>query len=134
VTKLHAVNGSGATEEAAIASDRLVEGAPMTRTSLDYERNNKLYAGEWSADVGAWRVKYEEWEFCHLLEGACELVGDDGETQRYAAGRQLHRRARFQRRLARHRADEKALRGALRLSPPSMRGPREARGGCAREH
>jgi uncharacterized cupin superfamily protein len=86
VTKLHAVRGSGATEEAPIAADRLVEGAPMTRTSLDYAKDEKIYAGEWSADVGAWRVTYEEWEFCHLLEGECELVGDDGETQRYKAG------------------------------------------------
>lgn len=86
MTKLHAVNGSGATEEAPIAADRRVEGAPLTRTSLDYAKDEKIYAGEWSAGVGAWRVKYDEWEFCHLLEGACELIGDDGETQRYAAG------------------------------------------------
>jgi len=86
VTKLHAVDGAGATEEAPIAADRLVEGAPTSRTSIDYERNEKIYAGEWSAGVGAWRVRYDEWEFCHVLEGACELVGDDGETQSYAAG------------------------------------------------
>jgi uncharacterized protein len=53
VTKLHAVRGSGATEESLIATDRLVEGAPMARTSLDYARDDKIYAGEWSADVGA---------------------------------------------------------------------------------
>lgn len=82
MTKLHAVRGEGVTEESPIAADRLVEGAPMTRTSIDYERNEKIYAGEWSAEIGAWRVKYEEWEFCHVLEGACELVGDDGATQR----------------------------------------------------
>jgi uncharacterized cupin superfamily protein len=36
--------------------------------------------------VGAWRVNYEEWEFCHLLEGACEITPDGGEPQRFAAG------------------------------------------------
>jgi uncharacterized cupin superfamily protein len=86
VTKLHAVDGAGATEEAPVAADRLLEGAPIARTSIDYERSEKTYAGEWSAGVGAWRVSYDEWEFCHVLEGACELVGDDGETQRYQAG------------------------------------------------
>lgn len=70
----------------AVASDRLVEGTPTTRTSIDYERDEKLYAGEWSADVGAWRVSYDEWEFCHVLDGACELVPDDGPAQRFAAG------------------------------------------------
>ena len=78
VTKLHAVRGEGATAVNAIAQDRLVEGAPLTRTSLDFEHNEKTFAGEWSADVGAWRVNYEEWEFCHVLEGACELFPDGG--------------------------------------------------------
>jgi uncharacterized protein len=45
-----------------------------------------VFAGEWSADVGAWRVTYDEFEFCHVLEGACELVGDDGNAQRFSAG------------------------------------------------
>ena len=52
--KLHPVRGGGATEQSPIASDRLVEGAPVARTSLDYERDGKVYAGEWSAGVGAW--------------------------------------------------------------------------------
>jgi len=86
VTKLHPVRGQGATEEEPVAADRLVEGAPLTRTSLDFERDGKTFAGEWSADVGAWRVKYEEWEFCHVLEGACELVPDGGAPQRFNAG------------------------------------------------
>lgn len=86
MTKLHAVRGAGATEESPVAADRLVEGVPITRTTLDYERDGKIYAGEWSADVGAWRVQYDEWEFCHVLEGACELVPDGGAPQRYNAG------------------------------------------------
>jgi uncharacterized cupin superfamily protein len=86
VTKLHAVRGAGATESAPVAADRLVEGAPVTETRLDYERDEKLYAGEWSADVGAWRVSYDEWEFCHLIEGACVLVPDDGAAQHFTAG------------------------------------------------
>lgn len=86
MTKLHPVRGAGAMEEAAIAADRLVEGAPVACTSLDYERDGKVFAGEWSAGVGAWRVSYEEWEFCHVLEGVCELVPDDGAPQQYRAG------------------------------------------------
>jgi len=86
VTKLHNVRGEGATETAPIAVDRLVEGSPRATTSIDFEHGEKTFAGEWSADVGAWRVKYEEWEFCHVLEGVCELVPDDGPAQRYAAG------------------------------------------------
>lgn len=86
MTSLHPVRGGASPTREPIAADRIVEGAPVTETRLDYQRGDTLFAGEWSAGVGAWRVKYEEWEFCHLLEGACELVGDDGETQRYTAG------------------------------------------------
>ncbi len=85
MNKLHPVGGQSAPERKPIDPDRLVEGAPMTETRLDYEREG-TYAGEWSADVGAWRVKYDEWEFCHLLEGACELVPDGGAAQRFQAG------------------------------------------------
>jgi len=86
VTKLHAVRGEAAPEFEPIAAERRVEGAPMTETRLDYRLDNTIYVGEWAADVGAWRVDYEEWEFCHVLEGVCELTSDAGETQRFHAG------------------------------------------------
>lgn len=83
---VHAVLGQGATEEAPVSAERVTEGSPRTVSCLDYQRDDKVFAGEWSATEGAWRVKYEEWEFCHVLEGACELVGDDGSMQRFSAG------------------------------------------------
>lgn len=86
MTKLHAVLGQGPKEDASVATDRVVDGSPRTVSCLDYERDAKLFAGEWSATVGAWRVRYDEWEFCHVLEGRCELVGDDGETRAFVAG------------------------------------------------
>lgn len=86
MSKLHAVRGEGPKEATPVASDRLVDGNPETVTALDYEQGGKTFAGEWSAGVGAWRVKYEEWEFCHLLEGVCELVADGEPAQRFTAG------------------------------------------------
>ncbi|MEZ5995189.1 MAG: cupin domain-containing protein [Hyphomonadaceae bacterium] len=82
MSKIRALGG-GPAEVEAIAADRLVEGAPVTETRLDYEKDG-MFAGEWSA--GAWRVRYDEWEFCHMLEGECELAGDDGDVRRFAAG------------------------------------------------
>lgn len=84
--KLHPVRGQGESDVKPIAPDRLIEGAPVTATRLDYEGAGETYAGEWSADVGAWRVAYEEWEFCHMLEGICELTPDGGATQRFETG------------------------------------------------
>ena len=75
----------GIVERAPIAADRVLEGAPMTETRLDYEKDG-TYAGEWAASVGAWRVRYDEWEFCHMLEGVCELVDENGGAQRFSAG------------------------------------------------
>lgn len=86
MSKLIAVRGEAAAEREPVAADRIVDGAPVTETRLDYARDDKTFAGEWSASVGAWRVKYEEWEFCHLLDGICQLESDDGDVQRYAAG------------------------------------------------
>ena len=86
MSKLHAITGGGPREEKAVEADKLVEGSPRAVSTLDYTRGDKIFAGEWSATAGAWRVKYEEWEFCHVLEGICELVSDDGETARYCEG------------------------------------------------
>lgn len=83
--KLHPVRGEAEPSFEPIAAGKRVEGAPMTETRLDYERDG-TYAGEWAADIGAWRVKYDEWEFCHVVEGECELVADGGAPQRFKAG------------------------------------------------
>ena len=84
--KLHPVCGEGAKEEAPVAADRVTEGSPRTVSRLDYQQDEKVFAGEWSATAGAWRVSYDEWEFCHVLEGVCELETSDGEARRFKAG------------------------------------------------
>jgi uncharacterized cupin superfamily protein len=60
MSKLHDITGHGDVERAPIAVDRVIEGAPIAETRLDYERDERIYAGEWSVDVGAWRVAYDE--------------------------------------------------------------------------
>lgn len=84
--KLFAVCGQASPVCEPVAADRLIEGAPMTETRIDYEQGGVLYAGEWRADVGAWRVAYDEWEFCHVLEGECELIPDNEAPRRFRAG------------------------------------------------
>lgn len=82
---LHDIAGRADPSREPVAADRVLEGAPMTETRLDYERG-RLFAGEWAADKGAWRVSYDEWEFCHVLSGACELTPDGAAPRRYQAG------------------------------------------------
>lgn len=85
MSKLYALSG-GPFERKPIDAGRLIEGAPMTETRLDYTQGDKVFVGEWGSDVGAWLVSYDEWEFCHVLEGVCELTPDDGASRRFEAG------------------------------------------------
>ncbi len=75
----------GEPETDAPASDRVVEGAPAFCSVNGYERGG-VYAGVWSSSPGAWRVAYDEWEFCCVSEGVCELTADGGQTRRFTAG------------------------------------------------
>jgi uncharacterized cupin superfamily protein len=58
------------------APDRLVSGDPVF-TSWTLEEGEGLYAGLWRATPGAWRVLYEEWEYCRIREGV-SIVTEDG--------------------------------------------------------
>jgi len=82
---LHDISGRAAPCREPVAPERVIDGAPTTETILDYERG-ALFAGEWAADVGAWRVVYDEWEFCHMLSGVCEVTPDGGDPRIYRAG------------------------------------------------
>ena len=86
MSTLRRIAGQGQADASPIAAERLIEGAPIAEARLDYQRGDDTFVGEWSCGVGAWRVAYDEWEFCHVLEGACELVPDGGATQRFSTG------------------------------------------------
>ena len=84
--RLIAITGTASPVIEPIAPDRIVEGAPTTELINEYEAGENTYVGEWAATPGAWRVQYDEWEFCHILSGVCELTPDGGEARRFAAG------------------------------------------------
>ena len=72
-------------ETGAPAEDRLISGDPKFRT-WNVEEGDGLYAGIWEATPGKWRIRYDEWEFCHILSGVSVVTEDGGETRRVAAG------------------------------------------------
>lgn len=55
---------------------RLVSGDPEHRT-WNLEDSNGLYAGIWESTPGAWRVAYDEWEYCRILSGTSILHPDN---------------------------------------------------------
>ncbi|HQT65380.1 MAG: hypothetical protein B7Z75_01490 [Acidocella sp. 20-57-95] len=64
-----------------IAADKLISGAPRTRTWVQYEEpGGKLAAGQWEASIGKWRIAYSEWEYVVMIAGRCVVSGDDGSV------------------------------------------------------
>ena len=67
-----------APETGAPPPDRVLSGSPRFLTwNLD-EAGGGLFAGVWEASPGAWRIAYEEWEFCHILAGISIITEDGG--------------------------------------------------------
>ena len=64
---------------------RLVSGDPVF-TTWNLEERDGLYAGVWQSTPGAWRVVYDEWEYCHILSGVSVLTEDGGEARTVRAG------------------------------------------------
>ncbi len=58
---------------------RLVSGDPIHRT-WNLEDRGGLFAGIWESTPGAWRVIYDEWEYCRILDGISILHPDDGDA------------------------------------------------------
>ena len=74
-----------APEVSAPRADRLIAGAPVF-TSWDIEDAGGLYAGIWQSTPGKWQVEYDEWEYCHILQGHSILTGEDGTEHHLRAG------------------------------------------------
>ena len=75
-----------APESGAPAADRLISGSPKFRTWNVEEAEGGLYAGIWEATPGKWRIKYDEWEYCHILSGVSVISEDGGEAKTVRAG------------------------------------------------
>jgi uncharacterized cupin superfamily protein len=59
--------------------ERVIEGDPQFTTwLLETTPDEKIYAGYWAATPGTWRVCYDEWEYCTILEGHA-VVTEDGQ-------------------------------------------------------
>jgi len=76
-----------AAEQSAPEAARLIAGAPKLTVWNHYaDASGQFFAGVWAATRGAWRVRYSEHEFCHLLEGRIAVVSDEGVRCEFGAG------------------------------------------------
>lgn len=67
-------------EEDAPPPERVVEGSPTFRSAIHYASpDGRLFTGVWEASEGAWKVAYDEWEWCRIRSGRCVVIPENGE-------------------------------------------------------
>ncbi|ESQ87362.1 cupin [Asticcacaulis sp. AC460] len=66
-------------ETSAPPPEKVVAGDPrFTLWTLDANMDETRFAGYWASTPGTWRVSYDEWEYCTLVEGHA-IVKEDGK-------------------------------------------------------
>ena len=58
--------------------ERVVAGDPVF-TTWNAEERGGLHCGMWQATPGKWRIRYEEWEYCRILEGLSVITEEGRE-------------------------------------------------------
>lgn len=66
-------------------ADRVVAGDPVFTTWSLEERGN-LFCGLWQSTPGKWRIAYDEWEYCRIVEGLSVITEDAGAARIVRAG------------------------------------------------
>lgn len=66
-------------------ADRLIAGDPVF-TTWNLEERDGLYCGIWQATPGKWRIVYDEWEYCRILEGVSIIAEEGGAAVTMRAG------------------------------------------------
>jgi len=64
---------------------RLIWGDPEHRT-WNLDARDGLYCGLWQSTPGAWRIVYDEWEYCRILDGVSILTDAAGQRTPLRAG------------------------------------------------
>jgi uncharacterized cupin superfamily protein len=74
-------------EAGAPAAERLIAGGPQFRTwTFEEASDGKTFAGVWESTPGKWRIVYDEWEYCSILNGISVVTPDGGAPQHLRAG------------------------------------------------
>lgn len=69
-----------------ISADKIVDGKPLSRATVLYtDDSGQFFSGIYECTSGAWRISYDEDEFCTLIEGHVRLTDDAGISHEYRA-------------------------------------------------
>ncbi|EBA09597.1 cupin domain-containing protein [Sagittula stellata] len=72
-------------ETDAPSPDKVISGAPEF-TTWNVEEKDGLYCGTWRATPGKWRISYDEWEYCRILDGHSIITEEGGDAADVRAG------------------------------------------------
>jgi len=79
------VSPSGDPEISRPDPEKVLTGDPV-HTTWNLEERDGLYCGIWQSTPGKWLISYDEWEYCHILEGLSLISEDGGEAVTVKAG------------------------------------------------
>ncbi|MCC0062504.1 MAG: cupin domain-containing protein [Defluviimonas sp.] len=67
------------------APEKVISGDPV-HTTWNLEDRGGLFCGIWESTPGKWRISYDEWEYCRILQGRSVITADDGTEYPLQAG------------------------------------------------
>ena len=78
---------STATESFLPSADKLLAGRPQQTIRNHFsDKSGQFHSGEWTGDVGEWKVAYTEEEFCFITRGKVLIRSDAGVEVLVQAG------------------------------------------------
>ena len=80
-------NASTETEHFRPDTVKIVSGDPRQTIRNHFsDASGQFHAGEWTGEIGEWRVEYSEQEFCLITRGVVKIRSDDGHEYTLKAG------------------------------------------------
>lgn len=74
-------------EEYYLDAEKRLEGNPKQTLWMEYTDSTKQYfVGVWRSEVGKWKVRYTEEEYCRITEGVSIVTDEQGVAMRLEQG------------------------------------------------
>ena len=67
------------------APEKVISGDPV-HTTWNVEDRDGLYCGIWQSTPGKWRIAYDDWEYCRILEGHSVITDANGAEHALGPG------------------------------------------------
>jgi uncharacterized protein len=75
------VANAGTGESYLVAAEKLISGHPKQTAWVQHaSADGRFSAGLWHSEVGKWRIRYTEDEYCRILEGLSVITAEDGQA------------------------------------------------------